>query len=157
MKLHTSKKTTFTFIFVVFFVLLDKFLKNLVLKGLLEDQTCLISDIFCLKFAPNYNIAFSLPFSGPILTTLISIIIIILLYLWVYLVRKGQKNEYLLLTFLIIGAIINLLDRIKYGYVIDYFDLKYFTVFNVADIMITVSVFVLIILNLKNKKNERKY
>lgn len=54
------------------------------------------------------------------------------------------------LTILIFGAILNFTDRIKFGYVVDYFDLKYFTVFNVADVMITTSIVFLIILNLKN-------
>jgi len=157
MKTHISKKTTFALILVVFFIFLDKFLKTLALNGKLDESVCLISDIFCLKFVPNYNIAFSLPFSGPILISLIIVILVILLYYWVNLFKKGQKNKYLVLTFLIIGAIINLIDRTEHGFVVDYFDLKYFTVFNVADIMITGGVLILILLNLKSKKNDRKF
>jgi signal peptidase II len=58
-----------------------------------------------------------------------------------------------LLLFIIFGAISNLVDRLKFGYVIDYIDIKYFTVFNLADIMIVVgcSVIVLPALLKKNK------
>jgi signal peptidase II len=53
------------------------------------------------------------------------------------------------LTILIIGAILNFTDRIKFGYVIDYFSLKYFTVFNLADVMICGAVFYIFIINFK--------
>jgi signal peptidase II len=45
----------------------------------------------------------------------------------------------LFLAFL--GAFSNLYDRLHYGYVIDYFDLKYFTVFNLSDVMIIIGIF----------------
>ena len=55
---------------------------------------------------------------------------------------------HLILIFLIAGAIGNFIDRILYHYVIDfiYFSLINFPVFNVADIYVTCSVFVLFIL-----------
>ncbi len=137
--------------FADFFILLDKFFKTLCLQGKLDRPIYLISNIFSLKFAKNYNIAFSLPFSGPVLIGGIIIILIILLYFLVFLIKTGRENNYLLLTFLIIGALINLIDRLKYGFVIDYFDLKYFTVFNVADIIIVGAISGLILLNLKRK------
>jgi len=77
---------------------------------------------------------------------LIISIIIILLY---ELLFSEIKNEWLkatLLTFIIFGAISNVLDRLRYGFVIDYLDLKYFTVFNIADIMIVGGVLGLVLI-----------
>ena len=54
------------------------------------------------------------------------------------------------LTILLFGAISNIIDRIRLGFVIDYIDLKYFTIFNIADIMIVGSIGLLIITNIKN-------
>ena len=53
-----------------------------------------------------------------------------------------QKNQVFstILFFTILGASSNFYDRLKYGFVVDYLDLKYFTVFNVADAMISLSV-----------------
>ena len=50
--------------------------------------------------------------------------------------------------FLFAGAVGNLIDRIKDGFVVDflYFELIDFPVFNVADIYVTCSVFVLFLL-----------
>lgn len=43
------------------------------------------------------------------------------------------------------GAIGNILDRIQYGCVIDFFDLKFWPVFNTADIFITLGAIILIL------------
>lgn len=43
------------------------------------------------------------------------------------------------------GAIGNLIDRIRFGYVVDFLDLRWWPVFNVADIALTVGVFLLFI------------
>ncbi len=50
---------------------------------------------------------------------------------------------------MITGAISNIIDRLSYGYVIDYLSLRYFTVFNLADVMISSGAIILILKNLK--------
>lgn len=152
-----SKKTIIFIISIVFFVVADRFLKFLCLKGYFNQPLSIISDIFSLNFAKNYYISFSIPLSGPILTTAIGLIILILLLYWLKLYIQNTKHQIVNtnlfpLTILIIGAMLNFTDRIRFGYVIDYFDLKYFTIFNLADIMILTGVIWLIIFN-----NHKKY
>lgn len=65
--------------------------------------------------------------------------------------KQQTPNTSYALTILTIGAILNLTDRVFYGFVIDYFDLKYFTIFNLADIMITAGIVWLIISNWSKK------
>jgi signal peptidase II len=143
--MQLSKKTVIFIVLAVFFVIADRFLKALCLKGVFDQPISLLGDIFCLHYMKNEYIAFSLPFSGPILTTLIGIIILILIIYWLKSlfspnIKYHTPNTKYALTILIIGAILNFTDRIKFGFVVDYFDLKYFTIFNLADIMICVSV-----------------
>ncbi len=149
-----SKKAVIFTIIIAFFVTLDRFLKALCLKGLLDKPFPIFGDILSLHFVKNYYISFSLPFSGPILTILISLIILSLLSLLLANFKKNAKtNQNYLLTLLIIGAIINLTDRLKFGYVIDYLDLKWFTVFNIADAIISFSVIFLVVISVtKNDK-----
>ena len=156
MQLNITKKATFSFLLVVFFVFLDKLFKTLALKGHLDEPIYIIKNFFSLHFVKNYNIAFSLPFSGPWLNIFIVLIILILIIWYSKLLLQKNKGQLFILyylTFLIIGAIINLIDRIKFGYVIDYFDLRYFTVFNVADIMITGSIIGLFLAVMFFRKN----
>lgn len=128
----------------VFFVILDRLFKMMAIKGLFEQPVQILGNIFTLSFAKNYYIAFSLPVSGLWLNVLIGVIIFSLIYYWLILNKKRQYDLLVLLTFIIFGAISNWVDRLKYGYVIDYFDLQYFTVFNLADAMIVCGIAFLI-------------
>ena len=144
-------------LFAIFFVVIDRLLKVLALNYYEHDKVSLVSDILTFKFAKNYNIAFSLPvISSFILNILIAIIIIILLYYFLFYIKSSKYQSAQYLALIIIGAISNLVDRISYGYVVDYFDLKYFTIFNIADMMIVGGVIVIILSQLSIKKEQNK-
>jgi signal peptidase II len=150
----SSIKTVVLIIVAVFFVLADRFLKALCLKGFFDNPVPLIGNFFSLHYVRNFYIAFSIPFSGPILTALIGLIILILLAYWLKIFFSAGHSAQISqvgypLTILILGAILNFTDRILYGFVIDYFDLKYFTIFNLADIMIVSGVCLILFGNIK--------
>lgn len=102
----------------------------------------------------NTGIAFSIPVPQLILPILtIIIILFIISYSLKYL--KTKKIFLHFSTLLITtGAISNLIDRLKFGYVIDYFNLKFWPVFNVADVMIVVGVIAWILILTKRKKPD---
>jgi signal peptidase II len=149
-----SKKTIIFILLTVFFVVADRFLKFLCLKGYFDQPVPVLGDIFSLNFVKNNYISFSIPLSGPLITATIGLIIVILLIYWLKIFSSKNlptqtSNLKIPLTILVIGAILNYADRIKFGYIIDYFNLKYFTVFNLADIMICGAVFYILIINFK--------
>jgi signal peptidase II len=131
-----NKKMILPYVIIIFFITIDRFIKYLANNDYFNDGINLIGDFFKLNFARNYNIAFSLPFNGLFLNIIIILIILGLVYNLIYVALKGRYHQTVLLSVIILGAMSNLLDRLKHGYVIDYFDLKYFTVFNLADVMI---------------------
>ncbi len=139
-----------TFLIAIFFSI-DQFLK-LFAWNLKEGQAIkLINNIFSFHFAINPDMAFSIPFRGPLLNGLIVIIIILLLSYIIYLASKKNTLgwELFLWGLILAGALSNISDRLIYGYVVDYLNLKYFTIFNLADIMISVGAAILIFKNLK--------
>lgn len=129
------------FLFLVFLALiLDRFLKFLALNNFFNPPIKIISDWLRLNFQANPGVAFSLPLGGAWLNLIIVLIIISLI---AHLAQNLKNNNFAYLSFvllIILGAFSNLLDRVKYGYVIDYLDLKYFSVFNLADVMIFLGV-----------------
>jgi len=146
------KKTALSIIFAVFLIILDRFFKILSKNFFLNTDIEIIKNFFKFDFAKNYFIAFSIPISGYILNILIILIIFLLLILIIKFIQKKQFTLSIYLFFIILGASSNLFDRIYYGYVIDYFDLKYFTIFNLADCLIVFgSIGLLLIMNKKNK------
>jgi signal peptidase II len=138
------------FVILAMFFVGDRILKFLFINHYLGNVE-ILGDFFSLNFTPNYYIAFSLPLGGLWLTLLIFLVVLSLYLYIIYLIlaKKTNRLEFVPLTYLMFGAISNLLDRWRYGYVIDYFDLKYFTVFNLADAMIVGAVAVIIFQSFK--------
>ena len=129
-----AKIIFFSFSFYLLF--LDRFLKFLAVNDFFNEPIEIFGNIFQLNFIPNFYIAFSIPLSGIWLNVIIILIIISLI---AHLYTSLRLNNYRYISYLaliIFGAVSNLYDRLKYGFVIDYFDLKYFTIFNIADAMI---------------------
>lgn len=95
-------------------------------------------------YAENYGIAFSIPFTGPLLiVSNIAIITALLYYIFKYL--DLNKNSVLLASSLLIGgAAGNMFDRLTRGYVVDFIAIGRFPVFNIADAALTVSAALLI-------------
>lgn len=138
------KKIIAIYMAIIFFIGLDRFLKVLALANQ-GWQFNLVGEILKFNYQANYYIAFSLPLAGRTLVVLLILIILTLIWLSMFYWLKSKYDRSALLFLIILGAGSNLLDRLKYGYVIDYLDLKYFTVFNLADGMIVTGVILLII------------
>lgn len=136
-----KKYLSFNLLALIFFVV-DRFFKLWFFNNPSVD---LGGDfILSFKYAINYGVAFGLGSNQLVLSILIIIVIVVIVH---YLIRAYlEKNSLAVfsLTLILAGSLSNLIDRLRYGFVIDYIDLKWFTVFNLADIMITVGVVILI-------------
>ncbi len=141
------------FVIIMFFVL-DRYLKFLSVN--LNENIFLINSWLSFTFFPNKYISFSIPIGGHFLNILLSFLIIIILVNLFLLARKNQKMEFLGWLAVFLGAISNFIDRIKFSYVIDYLDLKYFTVFNLADFLIFIGCLIVIFgsFNFNKKKKN---
>lgn len=146
----SPKNIAIIFLIAIFFIT-DRYLKLVALSLPSNNSHQLLGKFFAFTFTPNYYMAFSLPVGGDILTGIILTVIIGLLLLIFYLIINKKTPNYLplLLTIILFGAISNILDRLIYGYVVDYFELQYFSVFNIADAMISLGSILIIIRSLK--------
>ena len=118
----------------------------------------LINGVLELLYVQNTGAAFSLLENAQWLFILIAVAAVLLIS--VFLIRLPKTKRYqplhILLTFISAGAVGNLIDRIQLGYVRDfiYFSIIDFPVFNVADIYVTVSTTLLVILVLFYYREE---
>ncbi len=100
-----------------------------------------IRNVIHMTLVHNTGIAFGLFKNHGIVFVIIPAIAIVLLVFNIYYYRnhKDLSRVYIVAISLILGgAIGNLIDRIFFGYVIDFIDLRIWPVFNVADSAITI-------------------
>ena len=82
------------------------------------------------------------------LTLFVSLVLVV----WLRRLPAGQARLALALSLILGGAAGNLIDRVVYGYVIDFITVPYWTSFNLADIYITVGILLVIIFYGRLKK-----
>lgn len=119
----------------------------------------IIKGVFHLTYVENRGAAFGI-FQGKHLFFIITTILVVTFVTIYYFKLPLGKESYWMrfsLVLLVAGAIGNLIDRIRLGYVVDflYFKLIDFPVFNVADICVVVGVAILslLILIIPDEKN----
>lgn len=140
-------------VIAVVIILLDQLTKIL----MINKQLTIIPNLLEFTYTENTGVAFGIANSKIFLIILLSILILGII---VKFIKETQtdKNILLSLYFIIAGGISNLIDRIFRGYVIDFIDINIlnFPNFNIADICITLGVFVLIFIIAKSLfKNEK--
>ena len=108
-----------------------------------------IRNVFHMTLVHNTGIAFGFFKDQGIVFIIVPIIAIILLVFNIYYYR--QNNEVIsriyigAFSLILGGAIGNLIDRIFYGYVIDFIDFRIWPVFNIADSAITIGAVIIAI------------
>lgn len=130
-----KNKTKFLFLFAVLVVV---------------DQ---ISKYFSNNSICNKNIAWNIPVYPGIFYFIWIATITGLTYSFFKFKSYYQK---IFLILILSGAISNIIDRLRFGCVVDYIDLKFFPVFNLADVYITLGVIFLIVFNLKKYPPEAR-
>ena len=124
-------------------VLVDRITKNFFSDLLsLGESLPLIHNVLHMTLVHNTGIAFGLFKDQGSVFIVIPLIAVGLLIFNIYYYRQTNENltrSYIIAFSLILGgAIGNLIDRIVYGYVIDFIDIRVWPVFNVADSAITI-------------------
>lgn len=141
------------YIWIISLVFLDLFTKFIAKNDLLVSKN-IVGDFLYLKYVENIWIAFSLPLTWIALKILT--VVIILIIFWYYFTEEKKKNSKIInISFCLVlaGALWNWYERVFNSKVIDFIWVKYFSVFNFADIYITIWVvlyiYTLIFLNKK--------
>lgn len=121
----------------------DRLIKWLALN-LLADKSFSFLKIFRLELYLNKGISFSLPLYQPIIYLVNFIFILILFSFLIKAYQKRNIKAILGITLMISGAFSNLLDRFSFGAIVDFINLSFLPIFNLADLMILAGVFILV-------------
>ena len=148
-------------IFLIIFIpglFLDQLTKYLARNKLVTKEKVLIKKVLEFRFLKNTGAVWGSFQGKAVILGIVSIILIGGLFYLLLKVPYSKKNLPLIISFCLIicGAVGNLIDRLYFEYVTDfiYFSLINFPIFNVADIYVTCSTILLIVLILFVYKDE---
>src|SRR5665647_2400053 len=141
-------------------ILLDQLSKAWIISHFAFGETYTVLSVFNLVLAHNTGAAFSfLNDAGGMQRWLFSIIAIAASGWIIWLLRRHSQQLLFswALSIILGGALGNLIDRLSYGYVVDFLSfhwgVHYFPAFNLADSAITCGAFLLILDSFKEKKH----
>lgn len=154
-----GKRKKITFLLLASAVLLfDQFTKAIFLRELrLGESAPLIKNVLHFTLVFNTGAAFGIGKSWNHAFILISVAAVCLIAL--NLMKNGSSERFAFILILS-GALGNLIDRLRFGYVIDFIDFRVWPVFNVADSAITTGaawIFLRLFFAGSRQKDNRQY
>ena len=140
-----KKKITILSIISFLIIVIDRVVKIIVNKYIpLNKSISVIKNVFYLTNVHNEGAAFSIMTGLRYILIFLSVAFLIFIIYYMY-----KKKKYNIEFALIIGGLLgNLIDRIIFGYVIDYIGViifkYYFPIFNIADALIVIGAIILL-------------
>ena len=144
----------------IILLIIDIVIKLIISNKLIFNQSIkVINNFFYITYVKNTGVAWSI-LSGKInLIIVITLAIIILLIIYIFNKKSYGVLEIISYSMLLSGSIGNLIDRIIYGYVIDYLDFNIlgydYPIFNFADICIVIGIILILIFGGKDGISSR--
>ena len=163
-RLKRNPSVAFVVAFLVF--VLDQATKWVVTYPLnLEgqpDQMIRITSFFNLRWVENPGVSLGLLTADSDMARwlLVAMTTAIALFVAIWLWREKRRDDSFALALILGGALGNILDRSRFGYVVDFADLHFgewrpFLVFNVGDAAITIGVLLLLVRALLMRDGKR--
>lgn len=144
---------------VILITAFDQIIKAVAAEKLMQIGTIpLIDNVFHLTYCENPGAGFGIFADYTWILSVLTFLVIAAAV--VYVAVKRPKNALLMtaLTFMVGGAVGNLIDRVRLGYVIDFFDFRliHFPIFNIADCFVTIGavIFAVYVIFFSDKKEQ---
>lgn len=149
------------FLYSLLWLCLDQGIKKLITIYIgLGESVTLIPSFFHFTYVQNTGAAWSILEGSTIFLIFVSVVAIGLVYFFMIKDKKIEKIEEFGYGMLLGGIIGNLIDRVAFGYVIDFFHFKIgsyqFPIFNIADMGIVIGTFIIIVIMLKEDFCENR-
>ncbi|HHV07137.1 MAG TPA: signal peptidase II [Firmicutes bacterium] len=137
-------------------VAIDQFTKALIRRTLLPGQSLPIwPGVFHLSYVQNPGAAFGLLKNQTGLFVAVTAVVVVAILFYASRLQPHMALLRWAMALVLGGAIGNLIDRLRFGYVVDLFDFRVFPVFNVADIAIVCGVGLLFLYLLQSEGGQQ--
>ena len=143
------------FFMAVLIIIVDQYSKNYIQTTMLQGMSIpVVSNIFHITYVLNPGAAFGLLQHQTAFLIGVAILLVLAVF-YFYRTIPANKLLHYSLGLLVGGAIGNVIDRIRLGYVVDFFDFRIWPVFNVADVAIVSGVIGIMIVVLLKKEDDQ--
>jgi signal peptidase II len=122
---------------------LDQFTKYLILHHLAYGQRIPMG-FFDITHVHNMGAAFGMLQNAGYLFVVIAVVVLAGLFASMHRIREAEPLVVVALALIAGGTVGNLIDRLRFHYVVDFIDLRWWPVFNVADSCICIGVGLLV-------------
>ncbi|MCK4859067.1 MAG: signal peptidase II [Candidatus Omnitrophica bacterium] len=122
---------------IIFADQISKFFARSNLNFLPQQSIPIIKNFFHLTLVQNKGTAFGLFKNQSFFFVFISLLAVISLFYFLFF-KKGDNYPRIALCLILGGAVGNLIDRLVFGFVIDFLDFRIWPVFNLADSFICI-------------------
>lgn len=139
-------------IFGIIFLLIDQLSKGLISLYIPLNESIKLTNFLSITYVQNIGAAFSILQGARWLFIILGIIALNIIYIFFIKNKKLTNFEIIIYALMLSGIIGNIIDRVLYGYVIDFIDITLFNfaIFNFADSFIVISVILLVVFKWKN-------
>jgi len=145
------------YLIALILLFVDQFSKYIIRQDMsLAESIPVIKSVFHITYVENKGIAFGLFPQGHALFIVISIIIVLAI---VFFERKKivkSSKERLCLGLILGGALGNLIDRLRFGFVIDFLDFRIWPVFNLADAGVCIGGMLMVFFLLRKRPRKER-
>ena len=153
-------KKFFSFMIVIFIFIVDRIFKIKIINSYSEAQSTFINNFLNFDLVWNTGIGFGLfDMQASFFYHAISLLIFIIIIIILLIIVKCKNVEMFYYSMILGGALGNFYDRATYFAVPDFIDFHinnyhWFT-FNIADIFISIGIFLLLLRQLTTGENEK--
>lgn len=117
------------------------------------ESRIVLDQVLYLTYVQNQGAAFGI-LPGRSWLFLVGALLVVVVFVILNSRRRQSKSVQVITGLITAGALGNVIDRVRLQYVIDFFDLGWWPVFNIADIAIVSGAILLIIILFRDEKGE---
>lgn len=134
------------FLLAAVLFLIDQVSKNIVIRLMEVNQSIpVITNVFHITYVQNFGAAFGIFAHRTGFFVFVAVAVVLFIIFFLRQVGPGHRLLRAALALQLGGALGNLADRLRFGYVVDFFDFRFWPVFNVADMAIVFGIGLLIL------------
>jgi len=159
-KPSSNRERWILFIIAGIIILLDQASKNLVESSLplytYYAPIPELENIFRITHISNTGVAFGLFQNGNTIFAIFAVIVAIAIIIYNSKLEPGHKLLRLALGLQVGGALGNLIDRTRQGYVTDFMDIGPWPVWNIADLAVVSGTILLVLIMFREEREEKR-